>query len=104
MNHDFSIIKNMIKKPCKYVTRVPFHVKSYKTVVHSFNAFKPHKEINIITSDNYLLKSIFIFHLSDVNHVILYYSKHLENCLLLCKIHNKYINIYQHYIFDALHL
>ena len=93
MNNSFSIIKNMIKNPCKYATPVPFHVRSYKTVINAFIAFKQNKELNIITSDDYLLKSIFLFHLTDQNHVILYYSKHLENCLLLCKIHNKYINM-----------
>ena len=39
------------------------------------------------------IKDIFDFHLSNINHVILFYSKNKKNALLMGKIDKKYINI-----------
>ena len=93
MEEKYSIIKNMIMNPSKKVMRVPFHVKSYKNVLDIWNAFKKEEPINADTIDNYFLNTILKFHKSNIDHVILYYSKHLEECLLMCKVKEKYINI-----------
>lgn len=93
MDEIYSIIKNMIMNPSKKVMRVPFHVKSYENVLDIWNTFKKQKHINVDTTDDKLLDSIFKFHMSDIDHIILYYSKHLEDCLLMCKIREKYVNM-----------
>jgi len=93
MDDTFSIIKTMIMNPSKKVMRVPFHVKSYKNVLDIWNTFKKQDRINVDTTDNILLDGIFKFHLSDIDHIILYYSKHLEDCLLMCKVREKYVNM-----------
>ena len=93
MDEIYSIIKNMMMGSSKFSTRVPFHAESYKSVLHIWNAYKLTKKINVTTTDNRLLSNIFQFHLSEINHIILYHSKHLEHCLLMCKIGGKYINI-----------
>jgi len=93
MDEIYSIIKSMIMNPSKKVMRVPFHVKSYENVLDIWNVFKKNEKINVDTTDNRLLDGIFQFHLSDVDHIILYYSKHLEDCLLMCKVREKYVNM-----------
>ena len=93
MDDIFPIIKNMIMNPSKKVMKVPFHVKSYENVLDIWKAFRTNETINVDTTDNRLLDTIFKFHLSDIDHIILYYSKHLEDCLLMCKVREKYVNM-----------
>ena len=79
----------MILKPCKKITFIPHHVNNYSKVIEFWNKYKKNRRISI----DIILKNIFDFHLSKNNHVLLYYSTNLDNCLMMCKINEKYINI-----------
>ena len=62
----------------------------YKEVINIWKLYKNEKKIY---NDDFLIKDIFDFHLSNVNHVILFYSKNNKNALLMGKIDNEYINL-----------
>jgi len=91
MDNIYSKIKAMIAKPSKQIMKVPFDVTSYNEVITIWKKFKMKESIN--SSDDCLLKNIFEFHLSNINHVILYYSKNKDDSILLCKVDNKYVNM-----------
>ena len=40
-----------------------------------------------------MVRGKFTLDLSEINHVLLYYSCNLDHCLMMCKANNKYINI-----------
>ena len=88
-------IKNILKKPSKSIIYLPYQVKTYSEVVERWKRYKkkgvdPYgKKIGPV----WPVSGIFDFHFSKINHVLLYYSSNLENCLLMCKINNKYINM-----------
>ena len=57
-----------------------------------WNNYKINKTISL---DNTIIKSAFDFHLSTNNHVLLFYSTVLDNCLLFCKVQiNTIISLY----------
>ena len=93
MDNIYSKIKEMITKPSKKIMKVPFDVTSYHEVISVWKKFKTDNRPNGNSLDDFLLHNIFQFHLSNINHVILYYSKNKDDSILLCKIDNKYVNM-----------
>lgn len=81
-------VKNKLLKDNTSVLKVDFTVSNYKEAVSEWIKFKKNNN-----HDNYTIYSIFSFHLSNDEHVILYHKKYDENCLLLCKINKIYKNI-----------
>ena len=86
----YEVIKNILLTTPTYVSKLPFKVENYSKPIELWNKYKIDKTISM---DNDIIKSAFDFHLSSSNHILLFYSTTLENCLLFCKIENKYYNI-----------
>jgi hypothetical protein len=87
-------IKNILKKPSKSIIYLPYQVTTYSEVIEQWKKYKKHRHIKIDEINSvWPVAQIFNFHFSKINHVLLYYSANLENCLLMCKINNKYINM-----------
>jgi energy-converting hydrogenase A subunit M len=95
MNDVLKKIKELLKIESKKIIYIPFKVQSYSKVIELWNYYKKTNNINIniIDFQKKMLYDIFSFHNNNENHVLLYYSKNLKNCLLMCKINNKYINM-----------
>lgn len=81
---------NIFSKPCNIVYPIKYEINNYEEVI---NIWKKYKNEKIIYNNDLLIKDIFDFHLSNINHVILFYSKNKKNALLMGKIDKKYINI-----------
>jgi len=86
----YQAIKTILLTTPTYVSKLPFKVDNYSKPIELWNKYKIDKTISM---DNAIIKSAFDFHLSSSNHILLFYSTTLENCLLFCKIENKYYNI-----------
>jgi hypothetical protein len=88
-------IKVLLKKTTKKIIYIPFEVKSYTSVIEIWKNYKNFKKINLSLKEiqKRILYNIFSFHLEHENHVLLYYSNNQKDCLMLCKINGKYINI-----------
>jgi len=88
-------IKILIKTPTKKIIYIPFEVSSYSKVIETWKIYKKcgKHNINIKDIEKKILDNIFSFHNDHKNHVLLYYSANLKNCLLMCRIENKYINM-----------
>ena len=83
----------MITCPPKKTMRVSFEVNTYQKVLEIWQKFKRGQMPPSISLDDHLLHAVFKFHQSQINHVILYYSKEKNDCLLMCKVDNEYRNI-----------
>ena len=86
--YELEKIRKLIKQPCNIVRTVPFIVNNYKDVLKQWRSFKN----GIIINDKNLC-DIFNFHNDNIDHILLYWSSNQEDCLLMCKISNKYINL-----------
>jgi|TARA_B110000495_G_C22983180_1_gene578187 hypothetical protein len=86
-------IKEMLKKTCNMAIKVPFDVENYDELLHLWRDHKLGKKSNINIDGNIDLKDIFEFHEMSMDHVILFWSCNHEDCVLLCKTENKYMNI-----------
>ena len=87
-------IKKIIMEPSKQIFHIPLQVDSYSKVIDLWKKYKKYKNIDLNdVNQNYILNNVFDFHLSEINHVLLYYSSNLDHCLMMCKANNKYINI-----------
>lgn len=87
--YELEKIKEIMKKPCNITKKVSFIVNNYNEVLSAWKAYKK----NYLLEDRKDLRSIFDFHNSEINHIILYWSSNQKDCLLMCKIKEKYINI-----------
>jgi hypothetical protein len=87
-------IREMIQHPCNVVMRVPYIVKYYRDVVKEWNYYKKTGTVNYKDESKKIhIERIFNFHLNSKDHILLYYSHNQINCLWMCKVDNKYINI-----------
>ena len=84
------LIKKILLTSPTYVEKLPFKVTNYSKPIEMWNNYKINQKISL---NNTVIKSAFDFHLSTNNHVLLFYSTVLDNCLLFCKVQNKYYNI-----------
>ena len=87
--YELEKIRELIKQPCNIARTVPFIVNNYKDVLKQWHDYKT----NQIRSYDKKICDIFEFHNTNCDHIILYWSSNQEDCLLMCKISNKYINI-----------
>ena len=81
----------MLMKPCNIIRKVPFKVINYKEVIDLWKIYK--NGGNFYINENLELKNLFEFHKSNVNHIILFWSINNDNCILLCKVDEKYFNL-----------
>ena len=89
-NKKIKKIFNIFSKPCNMVYPIKYEINDYKEVIDIWKAYKKEKKIY---NNDLLIKDIFDFHLSNINHVILFYSKNNNNALLMGKIDKEYINL-----------
>lgn len=85
----FAKIKTMLLQPCKMIQTVSLLVHSYQEVIDLWISYKN----NDIEIQDYLIKSAFIFHKNQFDHILLYHSNNLESTLLMCRVGEKYKNI-----------
>jgi len=86
--YELEKIRELIKQPCNIARTVPFIVNNYKDVLKQWRSYKN----GVIINDKNLC-DIFNFHNDNIDHILLYWSSNQEDCLLMCKISNKYINL-----------
>ena len=91
--HELAAIREMIRKPCNIVWKVPFIVADYNDVLSEWLRYRDSNTLHSSIADSRLLKEIFTFHSHIRNHIVLYKSRNLNDCLLMCRIDGKYINI-----------
>jgi len=89
-NEKIRTIFNIFSNPCNIVYPIKYEINDYKEVI---DIWKPYKSGKKIYNNDFLIKDIFDFHLSNTDHVILFYSKNKINALLMSKIDNEYINL-----------
>ena len=94
--YELEKIRELIKQPCNIACTVPFIVNNYKDVLKQWCSFKK----GIIIDDKKLC-DIFNFHNNNIDHILLYWSSNQEDCLLMCKISNKYINLQMPMLLDG---
>jgi len=86
-------IKNLLLQECNVIYKTNLSVKDYNEVINLWLKYKKENKLYLLDADKNIIKDIFEFHKKDIDHVILYYSKELLECLIMCKINNKYKNI-----------
>lgn len=92
---ELDVIKNMLCNESNVVYDVPIQVSSYRHVLDewiNFKTFKKFKKL-FLKGETNLVREVFKFHRSDTDHIILYYSKNMRDCLLMCRVKGKYINL-----------
>ena len=82
----------MLRNESNVLYRTSIQVSSYCKVIERWIKFKTFKELKFDTPLS-LIRDIFKFHRSDSNHIVLYYSKNMRECLLMCRVKSKYINL-----------
>ena len=85
-------INQMIHRPCNIVYRVPLQVGSYEEVIRTWRYYKRNGR-SIQTTAGKVVQDIFAFHQQSVDHIILYYSVNLMNCLLMCRVGDIFKNL-----------
>jgi|TARA_B110000438_G_scaffold260124_1_gene269990 hypothetical protein len=96
---DLTFIKNTILTKPTYIVEIPLRVSNYAEAVAMWGQYKKYKTIPI---SNTHVVNVFKFHLDCSNHVIMYHTYKDNNCLLLCKINNKFFNIIIPFINDGI--
>ena len=87
--YELEKIRELIKQPCNMARTVPFMVNNYKEVLIAWREHKKNKSLSF----NKTVCDVFDFHTTSCDHIILYWSANMNDCLLMCKVQNKYINI-----------
>ena len=86
-------IKNLLLQDCNAIYTTKLSVFDYNEVINVWLKYKNENTLILHEDEHYIVKNVFEFHKENIDHVILYYSKELIDCLIMCKIDNKYINI-----------
>ena len=87
--HELSRIREILNHQCNIIYKVPFMVNNYKEVLIAWREYKKNKNLSF----NKTVCDVFDFHTTSCDHIILYWSANMNDCLLMCKVQNKYINI-----------
>tara|TARA_B100002051_G_C16225148_1_gene387674 strand:+ start:123 stop:452 length:330 start_codon:yes stop_codon:yes gene_type:complete len=87
--HELSRIREILNHQCNIIYKVPFMVNNYKEVLIAWREYKKNKSLSF----NKTVCDVFDFHTTSCDHIILYWSANMNDCLLMCKVQNKYINI-----------
>ena len=85
-------IKQLLCNESNIVYDVPIQVNSYRHVIERWINFKKFKKL-CFEEDQSIIRDVFRFHRSDTDHIVLYYSKNMPDCLLMCRIRGDYINL-----------
>ena len=90
--HNLCRIKQMLCNESNVVYPTSIQVSSYCHVIERWVQFKTFKNLKFDTRLN-IIRDIFRFHRSDTDHIVLYYSKNMQDCLLMCRIKGNYVNL-----------
>lgn len=90
---EYKKIKKIIQQPCTIAWHISLNVSSYKEVIKEWCMYKRTRRVasDIVKKEE--IKQIFDFHLQEDNHILLFYSANQLDCLWMCKIDGKYINL-----------
>lgn len=86
-------IKKLLLQGSNVIYDTNISIENYEQVLKMWLNYKKTGKIYLKDDDLYLVKSVFDFHKKEIDHIILYFSKELLDCLLLCRINGKYKNI-----------
>lgn len=86
-------IKKILLQDCNVIYNTKLSVFDYNEVINVWLKYKNENKLYLLENDKHVVKTVFDFHKKNIDHVILYYSNELLDCLLMCKIDNKYMNI-----------
>lgn len=86
-------IKNLLLQDCNVIYNTKLSVDNYNEVIDVWLRYKNENNLLLIEEDRHIIKSVFDFHKENKDHIILYYSKELLDCLIMCRIDKRYINI-----------
>ena len=86
-------IKNLLLQGSNVIYDTNISIEDYEVVLKMWLNYKKTGKIYLKDDDLYLVKSVFDFHKKEIDHIILYFSKELLECLLLCRIDGMYKNI-----------
>ena len=86
-------IKNLLLQECNVIYNTNLSVCNYNEVIDVWLKYKNENKLLLMENDLHIVKNVFDFHKENIDHVILYYSKELMDCLIMCRIDNRYINI-----------
>jgi len=89
-DEELKFIKEIILTKPTYMAEVPFRVNNYGEAVKLWGQYKKYRSISI---NNDQVINAFKFHLNCNNHVVMFHTYKDNNCLLLCKVKDKFINI-----------
>jgi hypothetical protein len=87
------IKKLFVEKKPNVVYGFNYIIKDYKNILELWKKYLITKKIICPFEYEQTLKNIFEFHKTTINHVIIIQSYNLKNCLLMCKMHNNYVNL-----------
>ena len=86
-------IKNLLLQDFNVIYNTNLSVCDYNEVIDVWLKYKNENKLFLMEEDHHIVKNVFDFHKENIDHVILYYSKELMDCLIMCRIDNRYINI-----------
>ena len=86
-------INKMILRPCNMVYKVPLRINSYQEVLNEWKNYKVGRNLTVSMENSKLIMDLFKFHLTAIDHIILYYSANQRDCLLMCRVDNKVVNL-----------
>ena len=85
-------IVSMLRNGSNIVYIVPIQVNSYREVIDRWLSYKRFEGLTF-TKQMSIIRDIFRFHRSNIDHIILYYSRYHNDCLLMCRVGGKYTNM-----------
>lgn len=85
-------IRQMLQNISNVVYPISINVSSYKHVLSRWLSFKKFESLHFAAHMG-LIRDVFRFHRSNLNHIILYYSRNMQNCLLMCRVKGNYRNL-----------
>lgn len=87
-----SRIKQMLCNESNVIYPTSIQVNSYNKVIERWIQFKTFKNLKFDVRLS-VIRDIFRFHRSDTDHIVLYYSKNMQDCLLMCRVKGNYVNL-----------
>ena len=89
----YKTIKRILNQGCNVLYKFDFEITSYKSVIGIWKLYKCNNVLMLENKDKGVIKDLFNFHKTNIDHVILVFSRNNDNCLLMCKIRGMYINL-----------
>lgn len=92
MKVDVKLIRRLLASGCRAAFRIPVRVPSYSSVLEGWRAYLG-GSLELESPEAHLVEGVFEYHRDHDDHVILYHSGGMSDCLLLCKTGGRYAHI-----------